>query len=184
MTMSDKNSCVLVAGKLSIFSVRGITETTMTEIRDTLYYSMIDGTFVNTSIGIVRVSPSSSDIAVDEIDDPNAIDGDESSNNLEPSDGDRGSMLGIGLSISGAAFLIFALLASVYQRRKRIAEDNVSSLPEGLSRFDGNSHEQTSVGERSSPSKRSQTMEVIPLSPSVASTRYSTTDQNSRLSER
>jgi hypothetical protein len=178
MTTSDKNSCVLVQGKLSIFSIGGTTDAQMDEIRDTLYYSMIDSSFVNTSLGIVRVSPSTSDIVVEDNDEPDGIDGSDGSDNLEPAEVDQGSMLGISLSLSGAALLIVALFASVYRRRKRIAEENASTLPEGLSRFDGDSHDQTSVGERS---KRD--VEVMPLSPSARSTtRYSTSNPSIRLS--
>lgn len=185
MTMRDKNSCVLVAGKLSIFSIGGITDEQMDGIRDALYFSMIDGSFVETRLGIVRVSPSTSDIFVDDFDEPNGIDGSDGSNTVEQPGVEGGSMLGISLSLSGAALLIAALFASLYRRRKRIAEDNTSTLPEGLSRFDGNSHDQTSVGERSSRSKRSRDVEVVSLSPSArSSTRFSTSNPSIRLSER
>jgi hypothetical protein len=188
MTMSDKNSCVLVAGKISIISIGGMPDAHMAGIRDALYYLMLDGSFVDTSLGILRVSPSTSDIFVDDIEEPNGpngIDGSDGSNNVEPSPVDGGSTLGIALSLSGAALVVVALLTSVYRRRKRIAEDNTTALPEGQSRFDGNSHDQTSVGERSPGSRLSRDVEVMSLSPSARSTaRFSTSTPSIRLSER
>lgn len=183
--LSEKNRCALVDGKLSIFSVDGETEEIMDIVKESLIDSMNQGEFIDADAGIVRVSYSHDEIQDDGIqeDSDNSINEDNEADIVKPAD-NQGSSLGIGLSLSAAGLLLVAVGASVYRRKRKMRENDASTLQEGgtvngLSRFDVNSLDAPSTDESYVGGARE--LKILPLSPaarSIVENRYTTSRSN------
>ena len=187
--VNEKNGCAVVSGRLSIFSRDGDTDLIILGVKEALIESINDGVFNDVQYGIVSVSYSWAEIVdegVEEVEDTDSsVIGNEGADIvIGPSD-DRGSMLGIGLSLSAAGVFIIAVGASVYRRKKKLGDPESSTLQEGgtvngLSRFDLNSHDAQSTDESYTGAARE--LKIMPLSPaasrSIVENRYTTSAKN------
>lgn len=127
---------------ITIVSFDGEVDALMEEATESLAESMDRGEFIDSSLGIVRVSSRASSIQDEGVQDEtdNSVIDDEDPQTVRPL-GDQSSYLGIGLSAAGAGILLFAVGASVYRQKKSLNTNDMSTFQEGatingLSRFD------------------------------------------------
>lgn len=164
--LKDKNNCVLVDGMMTIVSLEEDIQDILDDVKESLFEAMDRGDFVDSSLGIVRVSPASVPIldeGLQEDTDSSVIDG-EDTDIVRPVS-DKGSMLGI-VSICGAGALLFVVAASIYRRRKSLKSNDASTLQDGvtmngLSRFDV-THDDPGIEDMNIDD-----VEILPLSPAA-----------------
>ena len=160
----DRHSCVVVDGMITIVSLEEDIADIMEDATESLVRSMARGDFVNSRLGIVRVSAATGTIEDEGIQVEDSVLDDEGSNIFRPVS-DQGSILGIGLSVCGAGALLFVVGASLYRRKKRLNANDASTLQEGvtingLSRFDV-THDDMGIEDVI------RDVEIMPLSPAA-----------------
>lgn len=161
----EKNRCEFVEGKISIFTTDGETDAVMDAIEETLSESMNRGDFNDASSGIARVGYSTDKIPDEGTQGGDGLHNGGENNTVKPATDENGSMLGIGLSLSFAGVLLFIVGASAYRRKRKVGDQDASTLQDGvtvngLNRFDAPSTEDSYMPGNGD-------FKVMPLSPAA-----------------
>ena len=139
--LKEKSTCVVVDGVMTVVSLEEDIEDILEDVKEALFEAMGEDEFLDSSLGIVRVSPAKvpiQDEGVQEDIDSSVVNG-EDTDIVRPVS-DTGSMLGI-VSLCGAGALLVVVAASIYRRKRSLKSNDASTLQEGvamngLSRFD------------------------------------------------
>ena len=165
--LREKNRCEYIEGKISIFSTDGVTDAIMEDIEEDLSESMARGDFNDASSGIARVSYSTDQIPDEGTQGGDGLHNGDNSNTVTPTADENGSLLGIGVSLSVAGVLLFIVGASAYRRKRKVGDQDASTLQDGvtvngLNRFDAPNNEDSYLS-------RNGELKVMPLSPTARS---------------
>ena len=151
---------------MTIVSVDEDIDYILEAAKESLTESMDQGEFVDSSLGIVRVTSSSGPIQDESLQEEtdSSLLGEDDNDSVRPVS-HNGSLLGIGLSAAGAGFLLFLVGASVYRRKQNLKSNDASTLQEGvtmngLSRFDI-THDDHGIEDMV------RDVEILPLSPAA-----------------